>query len=61
MNFYVCTECGFPTPAYDRLRMNAGGLAHAACALDATKRLGVRAAVLLKRQIRPSTKGPSHA
>lgn len=56
----TCALCIFPCPPHDALKLLDGHV-HAACALDATKRLGVRAAVLLKRQIRPSTKGASHA
>ncbi len=49
----ACELCSFPTSPYDRLPLGRG-VVHAACALDATKKLGVRAAVLLKRVINPN-------
>jgi len=52
---HPCKLCGFPTPDHDRLPLKTGGEAHATCAFEATRRLGAKSALLLKRRINHAT------
>lgn len=55
---HPCKFCRFPTPDYDRLPVKGGGVAHATCGMDATRKamrageFDGYAATLLKRRIR---------